>query len=180
AGGEDGAGPGRHVNRRGRRPRPSGLPMMLMQGGRVFDGTGADRGTCDLLLDGERIAAIGPGLTAGHGTEVVDVRGRYVLPGFIDAHAHDDLAVLDPAGCVPKLRQGVTTTVVGNCGHGPAPAAGGVLDDYSAPVIGRRAAGQNFATFADYLDAMAAAPRITNAPALLPHGPVRRSEEDTS
>ncbi|GAA5134761.1 D-aminoacylase [Pseudonocardia adelaidensis] len=145
---------------------------MLLRGGRVLDGTGADRGTCDVLLDGERIAALGPDLAAGEGTEVVDVAGRYVLPGFIDVHAHDDLAVLDPAGCLPKLRQGVTTVVVGNCGHGPAPTAGGVLADYSAPVIGR-APGRVFATFGDYLDAVAAAPRTTNVAALVPHGPLR-------
>ena len=147
--------------------------MMLFRGGRMVDGTGADRGVCDVLLDGERIAAVGPDLPAGEGTEIVNVRGRYVLPGFVDVHAHDDLAVLDSVGCLPKLRQGVTGTVVGNCGHGPAPTAGGVLDDYSAPVIGRRTAGQDFPTFADYLDAVSAAPRTTNVVALVPHGPLR-------
>jgi N-acyl-D-aspartate/D-glutamate deacylase len=147
--------------------------MMLVRGGRVLDGTGADRGTCDVLVDGERIVAVGPALVAPEGAQVVDVRGRWVLPGFVDAHAHDDLAVLDPAGCLPKLRQGVTTTVVGNCGHGPAPTAAGVLDGYSAPVIGRRAPGQVFPGFADYLDAVAGAARTTNVVALVPHGPVR-------
>ena len=58
---------------------------------RVIDGTGAPWYRGDVLIDGARIAAIGHNLSAGAGAVVVDASERYLAPGFIDAHCHDDL-----------------------------------------------------------------------------------------
>jgi N-acyl-D-amino-acid deacylase len=52
---------------------------------------------------------------------VLDVRGRIVAPGFIDVHTHDDQIVLSAPQMLPKISQGVTTVVVGNCGISLAP-----------------------------------------------------------
>ena len=71
-------------------------------------------------LAGDRIAAVG--LTvSGRGAEELDVRGLALAPGFIDIHAHDDFAAVLHPEMSYKLLGGVTTSVGGNCGFGPAP-----------------------------------------------------------
>lgn len=101
---------------------------ILLENGLVVDGTGAQAQPGDVLLAGERIAAVGPGLRhrlpAGLALADVDVRdcaGLAIAPGFIDVHTHDDAIVLDAPGMFPKLSQGVTTVVTGNCGLSVVP-----------------------------------------------------------
>src|ERR671930_414855 len=79
---------------------------ILIRGGQVIDGTGAPARVADV--------AIRAGL--------IDAHGSVVAPGFIDIHTHSDFTLpLNPkAEC--KIRQGVTTEVVGNCGFSVAPA----------------------------------------------------------
>src|SRR5690348_3346009 len=83
---------------------------MLLRGGTIIDGSGAPRRTADLRIEGDRIAAINPGLTADD-AEVVDVSGCIVAPGFIDVHTHDDRFVLSQPQMLPKVSQGVTTVI---------------------------------------------------------------------
>src|SRR4051794_40975127 len=97
-----------------------GFTAMLLRGGTIIDGSGAPRRTADLRIEGDRIAAIGADLTAGD-ADVVDVGGCIVAPGFIDVHTHDDRFVLSQPHMLPKISQGVTTVVVGNCGISLAP-----------------------------------------------------------
>jgi N-acyl-D-aspartate/D-glutamate deacylase len=88
-------------------------------GAQVFDGSGAPAIHADVLLEGDRIAGVGG---AGGGREL-DASGLALAPGFIDVHSHDDFAALLHPDMQFKLRGGVTTSVVGNCGFGPAPFA---------------------------------------------------------
>jgi N-acyl-D-aspartate/D-glutamate deacylase len=92
---------------------------LVLDGGRVVDGSGAPGYRADVGIRGDRIAAIGD-LSHAEGTRV-DVSGRVVAPGFIDVHTHDDGVVLLRPTMEFKVLQGVTTDVVGNCGLGPAP-----------------------------------------------------------
>ncbi|HSH92277.1 MAG TPA: D-aminoacylase, partial [Ramlibacter sp.] len=92
------------------------------------DGTGDTAVAGDVLIVGDRIAGVGPGLRhqlpAGlsiGGIDVRDCTGLAIAPGFIDVHTHDDAIVLDAPGMFPKLSQGVTTVVTGNCGLSVAP-----------------------------------------------------------
>ena len=90
-----------------------------------FDGTGKTRLDADIRLTGDRITAVGDLGAASADREVI-ATGKATAPGFIDAHTHDDRAVLCGAECMLcKMSQGVTTVVVGNCGISisPVPAA---------------------------------------------------------
>ena len=87
----------------------------LLRGGTVINGSGAV--LADVLLDGEKVAAVGRNLDAA-GAEVVDAAGMLLLPGFIDAHTHFDLDVCSTttaddfaAGTRSALRGGTTTVV---------------------------------------------------------------------
>src|SRR5688572_3468867 len=94
---------------------------VVIRGGTVVDGTGTPPETVDLGVQDGRIVAIGR-LGEADTARVIDATGRVVAPGFIDIHGHSDLTILgDPRAC-SAVTQGVTTEVIGNCGHGCAPA----------------------------------------------------------
>ncbi len=93
----------------------------LLKNGLIVDGTGVKAYPADLLIEGERIAAIGllDGLEAD---EVIDITGKCIAPGFIDAHSHNDWFAPRPDNrrfFAPFVQQGITTQVTGNCGFSP-------------------------------------------------------------
>lgn len=93
---------------------------VLIHGGMVIDGTGGPSRRADIGVRGRRVVAVGD-LAEREAASRIDASGRVVAPGFIDIHSHADLSVLvDPRAC-SAVTQGVTTIVVGNCGHAPAP-----------------------------------------------------------
>ena len=96
---------------------------IVIRGGTVVDGTGRARYRADVGIAGNRIEAIGDlGHVEAAGT--LDAGSLCVSPGFIDMHTHSDLTLLtDPRG-QSKVRQGVTTEVVGQCGFSPFPLTG--------------------------------------------------------
>lgn len=95
---------------------------VLIRGGWLVDGTGNPPYPADIAIEGDRIADVGrlPGATA---TRTIDATGRIVTPGFIDAHSHSDWVLLSNPTAESAIRQGVTTEIVGNCGHSQAPVA---------------------------------------------------------
>ena len=99
-----------------------GHSALLLRGGVVIDGSGKDRFVADVRIEAGRIAAIGADL-AVDGAVVLDATGKIVAPGFIDLHTHDDQAVLSAPQMLPKLSQGVTTVIVGNCGISASPVS---------------------------------------------------------
>jgi N-acyl-D-amino-acid deacylase len=93
---------------------------VLVRGASVVDGSGAPARAADVALEGERIAAVAPRLD-GEAARVIDAGGHVVAPGFIDMHSHSDLFYFGCPSAESKVRQGVTTEVVGMCSFSQAP-----------------------------------------------------------
>ena len=111
---------------------------LLLTGGTILDGTGAEGVPGSVAVTGSRIAAIGnlhDGVRAG---TVIDCSGKAIAPGFIDMHSHSDWVIPHAdhgAVLAPLIEQGVTTIVGGNCGCSPAPLLPG--NRTLLPLVGR-------------------------------------------
>jgi len=102
-----------------------------LSGGRIADGTGAPIRRADVGIAGDAITAVGD-LERQPAGRTIDAAGLVVAPGFIDVHSHSDWRLWANRGAESKIRQGVTTEVVGNCGFSPAP----VSDEFRAEMKG--------------------------------------------
>ena len=142
----------------------------LLHGGTVVDGTGAPGVRADVRVEDGRIAEVGPHLEA-RGATRIDVSGRVVAPGFIDTHTHDDQYVLSSPQALPKLSQGVTTVIVGNCGISLAPL---VHPNVPPPLNLLGGPGKHvFPTMRAYAAAVDAARPAVNVAALFGHSTLR-------
>lgn len=94
---------------------------LLIKNGRVIDGTGNPYYKADIGIVGEQILCIDRIIDPTCAKRVVDARELIICPGFIDSHAHDDISLLVKPTCDEKVLQGVTTTIIGNCGDSVAP-----------------------------------------------------------
>src|SRR5688500_18261321 len=88
---------------------------VVLKGGQIIDGSGQPAFAADVAVSGDTIVAIGD-LTNVLADRIIDVTGLVVAPGFIDVHTHDDLICITQPEMTPKISQGVTTLIVGNCG----------------------------------------------------------------
>jgi N-acyl-D-aspartate/D-glutamate deacylase len=129
---------------------------LVIRSGHVIDGTGAAGRDADVSLAGGRIVAIGPRGT-GAARRTIDARGQVVAPGLIDIHTHSDFTLPLEPRAESKIRQGVTTEVVGNCGFSAAPALPGRAAEL-AEYLASSAPGLSFrdTTFAEYVAAFPA------------------------
>lgn len=148
----------------------------LIRNASLLDGSGSDFVVTDVALRGDRILELGPSL-AYDATAVVEASGLTLAPGFIDVHTHDDTSVVLAPAMLPKLSQGVTTVIVGNCGisvspvvlHAGLPDPMNLLGD--ADVF-------RYATFAQYVAAVGAARPSVNVGALIGHTSLRNNHMD--
>ena len=153
---------------------------LVIRGAEVVDGSGAPRRRADMAVDGGRIAALGG--TVGKGRREINADGLLLTPGWVDIHTHyDGQATWDPQ-LTPSSWHGVTTAVFGNCGVGFAPLKPGAerwlinlmegVEDIPETVLSE---GIDFRweSFADYLEALAATPRVMDVGAQVPHGALR-------
>ena len=145
---------------------------LAFRGATVLDGTGSPGYRADVAVQHGRIADIGERLDA---TRVIDADGRVLSPGFIDMHAHSDLAVLAEPEHLAKISQGVTTEVLGQDGLSYAP-----ITDPALPLLREQIAGWNgypefdisWRTVAEYLAELDRGIAV-NACYLVPQGTVR-------
>ncbi|HEY2931867.1 MAG TPA: D-aminoacylase [Acidobacteriota bacterium] len=147
------------------------MEKILLRGGCLIDGTGAPPSPGDLLVIGDRIAEVGL-FDAPADAAVIDCRGLTITPGFIDAHSHSDLQVLENRP--EKIVQGVTTEVVGNCGFSPYPAPPDrkLLHDFANGIFcGNEEWGWNSAR--EYLADVARSAKYAGVASLVGHGSLR-------
>ena len=154
---------------------------LVIRGARLIDGTGRPASLADIAVTGGLIAALGD--VRGRARRTIDAPGLTVIPGVIDPHSHADLILpLAPERqrelmrC--KLAQGITTTVIGNCGLGCAPVANAAAEAALRAVnawMTPEPVAWPWRGVGDYLDHLERNGLALNVATLVPHGPVRIS-----
>ncbi len=148
---------------------------VLIKGGVLIDGSGARRQQADVVIDRGHIVAVGAEAAHYQADHVIDAAGKVVCPGFIDVHTHDDRAVLKAEQILPKLSQGVTAVVSGNCGISVAPYTRAdtpapldlILQDETDPSRLR------FPTFSAYMETLKSTPLSIHVMPLVGHTSLR-------
>lgn len=153
---------------------------LVIRNGTLVDGTGAERRVADVAVKDGIIVAVGRDV--GPGRREIAADGLLVTPGFVDIHTHyDGQATWDPL-LTPSSWHGVTTTVFGNCGVGFAPVRKkdvpylinlmeGV-EDIPGTVL-NEGVSFDWESFPEYLDSLAAMPRVVDVGAQVPHAALR-------
>ena len=144
---------------------------LIIRGGTVVDGTGKPGFAADVAVEDGRIREIGR-FESSPDTPTLDATGCLVAPGFIDIHSHSDYTLLVDPRAVSSIAQGVTTEVVGNCGHGCAPIRDPEMVRSNIygfdPSFGLR-----WKSMSGYLDCLAEARPAVNVASLAPNGNLR-------
>jgi N-acyl-D-aspartate/D-glutamate deacylase len=154
---------------------------LVIRGGLVVDGTGAEPFEGDVAVQDGRIVEAAPRI-AGSGREEISAKGLAVTPGFVDVHTHYDGQVTWDSRLTPSSHHGVTTAVMGNCGVGFAPCRAGERDDLIRlmegvedipfPVLAEGLP-WNWESFPEYLNALDARPHDIDFGAYVPHAALR-------
>jgi N-acyl-D-amino-acid deacylase len=149
---------------------------LVIRNALIFDGSGQEPFVGALAVSGERIVSVGA--VAGEGRCEIDAAGLALAPGFIDVHTHDDRLLLIRPDMAPKVSQGVTTVVAGNCGISLAPVLGSGQPHPPMTLLGQAPADFH-RTFAHYLDALRRAASATNVVPFVGHSAIRLSVLET-
>ncbi|MFB6174042.1 MAG: amidohydrolase family protein [Halobacteriales archaeon] len=149
---------------------------LLVENARVVDGTGAPWFRGAVAVEDGRIAAVRRGEGEGaDAARTIDADGSIVCPGFVDPHSHSDLMALEDPLLAPKLRQGITTEVLGQDGFSMAPLRGDT-DEWAEHVSGLAGDADvdwEWSSLGEYLDALEAGGLGPNLATHIGHGTVR-------
>jgi len=144
---------------------------LVVKNGTVVDGTGNPKRMVDIGIVGDNIASIGV-LDDVETKDEIDATGRVVAPGFVDIHSHSDFTLLIDPRAQSAIHQGVTTELVGNCGHGCAPITSPKL--FTGNIYGYDPQLDiTWRSFAEYLEALDHAKPAINVASLVPNGNLR-------
>lgn len=145
----------------------------IIKNGKIIDGSGTPWFKSDIAISKGKIIKIAK-FTDEKAKKIIDAQGLVVSPGFIDIHTHSDLTVLVNGKSESKIRQGVTTEVIGNCGSSPAPAYGKgykhlkeELKDYGL--------NYDWKSYKKFLEVIDKKDKSVNIVPLVGHGALRRS-----
>jgi len=150
---------------------------LTIRNGWVVDGSGAPRVRADVTVSGGRIAEVGGPGTDGS-AQVIDADGLIVAPGFIDIHTHSELALLADPAMPFKIRQGVTTEILGNCGFSAAPLGANSAAQYRevcAPIFGHTDLDWDWDAIPGFFRRVERQGAALNAATLIGHGCLRAS-----
>ena len=155
---------------------------LLIRGGTVVDGSGAEPRTADVAVQDGKIVAVGHDL--GSATRTLDADGLLVTPGFVDIHTHYDAQITWDPHLEPTGDHGVTTAIFGNCGVGFAPARPGDaehqflielmegVEDIPGAALSEGIQ-WDWESFPEYMDAVDRAAKSLDVGAQVPHASIR-------
>jgi N-acyl-D-amino-acid deacylase len=152
---------------------------LLVQNGRIVDGSGMPAFHGDVAISGGKIIELGR--LSGPAKRMIDANGAVIAPGFIDNHCHYDAQVTWDPLCTYSCYHGATTVIIGNCSLTLAPVRqtdhetlAGLLSEVEAiPMdVLREAVPWNWETFPEYMDAIGQRLAI-NVGTLVGHSAVR-------
>ncbi|VAW17031.1 N-acyl-D-amino-acid deacylase [hydrothermal vent metagenome] len=151
---------------------------LLIKNGRVIDGSGAGAVKLDVAVNDGKIVEMAPSLELD-ANRVIDASGFVVCPGFVDIHSHSDATITVNPRAESKIRQGVTTEVVGNCGMSAAPLTKEFMADLKDHLTinsdfgAAETLGESWQTFGEYIDCLNALPLGINMMPLVGFGTLR-------
>ncbi len=146
----------------------------LITNGIIVDGSGAPPYRGEIRIADGRICRVGVRVEPLPGDSRLDAGGRWVAPGFIDCHSHSDLAIMEEGGLDPKILQGVTTEVSGQCGLSVFPLPREHRPAWrSISVIGNPAFDWGWNSAADWIRALSSRPLALNLRPFIGAGTLR-------
>jgi N-acyl-D-amino-acid deacylase len=151
---------------------------LIIKNGTIIDGSGSPAFISDIGVKDGKIKVIQPSLSSSCKTEL-DVAGKVVCPGFIDIHSHTDTTIFQNPKAESKIRQGITTEIVGNCGMSAAPLSVSFLPeirdhltvngDFGNPAN----IGKSWTSFEEYIKYLNELPLGVNLMPLVGYGTLR-------
>ena len=151
---------------------------LLIADARIVDGTGNPSYTAHIGIVAGKIACISRDIKNSNPARKINAEGLTVCPGFIDTHSHDDAYLLIKPQGDDKVRQGVTTDVIGNCGFSLAPISDGHRNDLrdAVAIMGGGYLSEEFwnlSSFSEFLTALEGVELGINVVPLVGHGTIR-------
>lgn len=152
---------------------------LLIKNGLIIDGLGEKPYRADLAVQDDRICTLAPVIDEGLSRRLIDASGCVVAPGFIDIHSHTDFTFLTDPKADSKIRQGITTEVVGNCGFTAAPVRAEHFDELMQYLVNTVAVRDEeewrwcWSSQDDYLREVANGKIAVNVASLVGHGTIR-------
>jgi N-acyl-D-amino-acid deacylase len=147
---------------------------LIIKNGYVVDGTGNPRFRADVGIADGKIALVGD-LADEKSTKVIDAKGLIVCPGFIDMHSHSDIALLINPQAEGKIRQGITTELIGNCGSSAAPLDEATKEEIkkTMPMLEEAKLELDWSTMGEYLQRIKSKGVAVNVAPLVGNGNIR-------
>jgi len=147
---------------------------VIIRNAYVIDGTGSRRFKADIGIEGLKIVKIG-NLKSEKTVQTIDASGQVASPGFIDMHSHSDFTLLINPKAESKIRQGITTEVIGNCGSSAAPLNETVKEEIrkTMPIIEETGLELHWTSMKEFLDRLEKQRIAVNVVPLVGHGNIR-------
>jgi len=146
---------------------------LLIRNGLLFDGRGTEPFEADIGISGDRIVFVSQKALV-KADKVIDAKGLFVAPGFIDTHGHSEFTLLADPRAEGKVYQGITTEINGNCGLSAAPLIGPALAQRAEDLKGLGIR-ERWSTFKEYFQIIRRKGVAINFATLVGHGNIRAS-----